>query len=419
MKFTDDDCTWPPVGRWFEKIMLPVQLRRELVSEAQAENQAAETRRRLEMEWQKTADEAAERRAAFPMGPPVESLIFGTLPRRGPGVDIELFDRDALTAAYRKVKKVSTADRDRTKNRVALLEHIASRGNTRWELRRSDWREALAQLREAFPNFEAVLDLIEAELTLGEAVDTEEGYVLPPILLNGAPGCGKTYFAEQLSTFFGTGFLQMSMETAQTAAELVGTAEHWANTQPGRLFDLLIDGNYINPVVLLDEVDKVGGYHANPADKALYALLERKTAKRWSDASLPLLKLDVSHVIWVLTSNDACRIPVPLRSRMRQFDIPPMTPHAARQLVRKLYREEVARYANLDLEPELHIAHCDVLRQFSPRQLVGMIHALVAQLARAERRHVTYDDLRAVGALDGRLVEFERTFGDYLEWTVQ
>ena len=274
-------------------------------------------------------------------------------------------------------------------------------------------------MRDTFANFDAVLDVIEAELTLGEAGDTEEGYVLPPLLLNGAPGCGKTYFAEQLSTFFGSGFLQMSMETAQTAAELVGTAEHWSNTQPGRLFNILIDGDYINPVVLLDEVDKVGGSHSNRADKALYALLERKTAKRWSDSSIPLLKLDVSHVIWVLTSNDARQIPAPLRSRMRQFDIPPMGPHAARQLVRKLYRDEVARYPKWDLEPELHIAHCDVLRQFSPRQLVGMIHALVAQLARAERRHVTYDDLRAVGALDGRLVEFERVFGDYIEWTVQ
>ena len=209
------------------------------------------------------------------------------------------------------------------------------------------------------------------------------------------------------------------METAKTAAELTGTAERWSNTQPGRLFDKLIDGDHINPVVLLDEVDKSGGHDSHRADKALYSLLERESAKQWSDLSFPALKLDTSHVVWGLTSNDARLISAPLRSRMQRFDIPPLDPHAARQLVRVLYCHEVERHPDFDLEPELAIAHCDVLRCFSPREIVRLVHALVALVTMGDRRHVTLDDLRSVGALDGRLVEFERRFDKRIEWKTQ
>ena len=268
-----------------------------------------------------------------------------------------------------------------------------------------------------------MLDLIEAELTLADGAGD---MLLPPLLLNGSPGCGKTFFAQSLAEFFGTGFLRVSLETSQNSAELVGTAEHWSNTQPGRLFDTLIDGEHINPVVLIDEVDKSGGLDAYRADKALYALLEREAARQWRDASFPALKLDASHVIWVLTSNDAGLIPAPLRSRMRQFDIPKLDAHAGRQLARSLYRQEVTRYPRHALEPELAIGHCDVLRSYSPREMVRLCHALVARLVLEGRREVTFDDLTKTGALDGRLIEFERLVTDFersvgcnLEWKKQ
>ena len=408
--------------RWFEKLSLPMRLRVELEAAAtKKEGEEALRAKQLEQEEQAIYEakllekkDVSQAAVAVDHGAALKivQLPFG----------LSLFDEDALRAAYRKIKVVASADRDRTKNRVALIEHIAARGSKRMKHVDADWR-ALATLRSSFVNFGEVLDLIEAELTLA---DDPVNVMLPPLLLNGAPGCGKTFFAQKLADFFGTGFLRVSLETSQNSAELVGTAEHWSNTQPGRLFDKLIDGDHINPVVLIDEVDKSGGHDAYRADKALYALLERESAKQWCDASFPALKLDASHVIWVLTANDASLIPAPLRSRMRQFDIPTLSAHAARQLVRTLYRQEIERHPRHDLEPELAIAHCDVLRLYSPRELVRLCHALVACVVLAGRREVTLDDLKKTGALDGRLVDFERFVSDVerrtgrtREWTRQ
>ena len=402
----------PEGPRWFESLVLPPDVMDEMRAAVEAEEDRAELAAREVRERERDLCSAAS-------SDPAASLRFGYLHDYACGLRVQLLDERTVRTAYRKIKTVGIADKERTISRIAQLEHIASRGCARVKYLDPNWSGSLAELRRSFANFGAVLDLIEAELELAYRSSSGEGVFLPPLLLNGPPGCGKTFFAQNLAEFFQTGFVRISMESAQTAAEINGTAEHWSNTQPGRIFDKLIEGDHINPVVLLDEVDKSGGYESHRADKALYSLLERESAKQWSDLSFPALKLDTSHIVWLLTSNDARSIPSPLRSRMQQFDIPPLNAHAARQLVRTLYRKEVQQHPDFDLDPELAIAHCDVLRCFSPREIVRLTHALVARVAMADRRHVTLDDLRSVGALDGRLVEFERHFGRLIEWTTQ
>ncbi len=390
--------------RWFMSLTLPKAVMNAMMVEVVAREAEARQRR----QEQHDAQEAAAEREPKPPAKPGDDLVFGYPFSFLESGLARLFDQEDLRDTYTKAKTVATADRDKTKNRIALIEHIAARGSFRKHGIPRNWKVSLASLRESFASFARVIDVVEAELTLTEKRGNGSSIAMPPLLLNGPPGCGKTYFAEQLAKFFDTSFMRISMETAQSSSALAGSAEFWSNTQPGRLFDRLIDGDHINPVVLLDEIDKAGGSEYYRADKALYALLERETARSWSDLSFPALKLDTSHVIWILTSNDAMHIAPPLRSRMQQFDIAPLDAVAARRLVRTLYRQEAERFPELDLETELAIAHCDVMRTFSPREIVRLCHALVARLALTGRRQISLDDLKVTGALDGQLVDFER-----------
>ena len=401
-------------SRWFEALALPTKLKETLSREADEALERWRQQMAPQVEAGMAADEVAMKLTASVR--PDAQMCIGSPKLKGRGRRITLIEPAVIRLLHDRMTAVGLADKQRRENLVKTIQHVAARGPQRIVHRRRDWQSALTQLRSAHANFAPVLDLIEMELTLA---GPRLPVVLPPLLLNGPPGCGKTFFAQHLAAFFGTGFERISMETAQTAAELSGTAAHWGNTQPGRLFNRLIDFDHANPVFLLDEIDKAGGYESHRSDKALYALLERESARQWADASLPDLVLDASHVIWLLTSNDARLIPAPLRSRMAQFDIQPLRAHEARQLVRLLFRQEVERYPHLGLNPELAIAHCDVLRVHSPRVLTRFVHELVAQLAKEGRREVELSDLEAIGALGAVLVEFGRHFDGLIEWKVQ
>ena len=103
------------------------------------------------------------------------------------------------------------------------------------------------------------------------------------MLLLGEPGLGKTYFAKKLAHVLGTGFEFVSMSSLTAGWVLTGASAQWHNARPGKVAQTLIEGEYANPVVVLDEVDKAGGDAPYDPMGALYALLERDTATHFKD----------------------------------------------------------------------------------------------------------------------------------------
>ncbi len=324
----------------------------------------------------------------------------------GRGRCVRLIEEAVLRAAHARATKFGSADKVGRKNAIEILQRVAGRGLERRLNIPTRFEQGLNALRDAHPQFIDVIDFIGRELCMARA--SRQPAAIPPILLNGPPGCGKTYFAQFLAEFFATPLIRISMEAAQCASELSGSAEYWGNSKPGRLFDTLVDGDFANPVVMLDEVDKSGGHEGHRADRSLYGLLERESAKVWSDLAFPTLHMDASHVVWILTSNNLRKIAEPLRTRMEIFTIQPLDAPSARRLVRQIFRRVVQSLPALKFDAELDVSLADMLRAYSPRQVTRLSRALIGEAIEHGRRSVTAADLNAVGANRAALEVWDR-----------
>ena len=119
---------------------------------------------------------------------------------------------------------------------------------------------------------------------------------------------------------------------------LSGASSQWKNAKPGKVFDTFVNGDYANPVIVVDELDKASGDSQYDPLGALYELLEVKTATRFVDefAELPI---DASGAVWLATANDAGRIPDPLLDRLTVYQIEPPDAAGARSIAAAIYRE--------------------------------------------------------------------------------
>ena len=203
------------------------------------------------------------------------------------------------------------------------------------------WSLLLDELADRFPNFNSVVEFVRTECIIASM--TRQSVVrLPPMMLAGEPGVGKTAFAKQLATFLGGGFYSVAMENPQTGAALSGRTQYWANTRTGKVFDALIDDEYANPVLSVDELDKATGHQGYDPMAPLYQFLERHQAAVFHDESIPDLPNDAGHITWLLTANDLTKVPAPILGRLRIFDIPTPDAIQARSILKRIFAETVA-----------------------------------------------------------------------------
>ena len=247
-----------------------------------------------------------------------------------------------------------------------------------------DLEQRLMQLRREMPNFEGVIEQIEALLQLQGVGDG--AICLPPILLAGDPGVGKTYFAARLAKLLSLQYHLVNMETMTASWVLSGSSTSWAAGGPGAVFNAVVNGPCANPLFLLDELDKAGQDQKYPPINTLYALLEPGTARQFRDESCPEVPIDVSGINWIATANTLENIPEPLRNRLMVFHVPPPS-HAQRQVIsRGVYRGLLKEYGwGKHFAPELTEASAIQLAS-SSGSTRGMRTLIQLGLAMALRR---------------------------------
>ena len=198
-----------------------------------------------------------------------------------------------------------------------------------------DFRRRLDALEVAMPNFRQVIHQIRLLLTLQKA---GRGLLsLPPLLLAGDPGVGKTLFATELAKAMGLDCHVLAMENATSGMLLTGLEQFYATASPGKVFDALVKGRHANPLLVVDEIDKASADARHPPVNALYQLLERNTARQFHDLSCLDITLDTSHINWIVTANDPRRIAAPMLSRMTVIHVPWPTRSERLWIAQKVY----------------------------------------------------------------------------------
>jgi len=228
---------------------------------------------------------------------------------------------------------------------------------------------AIDDLYDASPNFGSVIDDLKKFLAL--AISGNEAVQFTPILLLGEPGLGKTYFAKKLAHALGTGFEFVSLSSLTAGWVLSGASSQWHNARPGKIAQTLIEGDYANPVVVLDEVDKSGGDHRYDPMGALYTLLERDTAQDFKDEYIDV-NMDASHILWVATANDDTVIPEPILNRMNVYVIDRPDAEGSRRIALSVYREILDQH-HWPFPPEPSEGLVDRLATIPPRDMKKLL----------------------------------------------
>jgi ATP-dependent Lon protease len=218
-------------------------------------------------------------------------------------------------------------------------------------------------------------------------------FEIPPILLQGDPGMGKTYFVSEFAKLVDLPFKELSMATMTASFVLSGGNLQWGEGSPGEIAKLMAQSPCANPIVLLDELDKISSDQKYNAVNALYGLLEPHSAKRFRDEALEI-ELDVSHVIWIGTGNYMRNIPEPIQSRMRIFVIQQPDPVDMQSVVRSIYlsiREAkgYGKFVDEHLDQEVVEALCHL----SPRAVKLMFEESFFKVIREYRSELRIFDL--------------------------
>ena len=303
-----------------------------------------------------------------------------------------LFDEASARAALDTAKQ-GRAAAERSALIRKLLEHVIASGPRR-ELARPGraFNIKLDRLEEQFPNARDLTSHLRCHEALARRSTTPA--TLPPLLLLGPPGVGKSVIVEALAKAWRVPIVRLQCETSTHASVLTGTEAHWSSAGTGLLFDTLVNGPAANPIVMLDELEKAPDRSDHPSiHKVLYALLEPASARNFSDLCLPQVKLDASHVRWLATANSLAGIPEPILSRFTVINIPALGREAAVKVARSIELALRREFRLGDL-PILDPKVIEIVSGHSPRLMRLRLKELLGRMLVGGRTSPSDDDLK-------------------------
>lgn len=240
----------------------------------------------------------------------------------------------------------------------------------------------------------------------------------PIICLYGPPGVGKTSIGKSVAEATGREYARISLGGLHDEAEIRGHRRTYIGAMPGRFIQALLKCSTGNPLILLDEIDKVGKDYKGDPSSALLEVLDPEQNKAFHDNYIDT-DYDLSRILFIATANDLSGIPAPLRDRMEILEMTGYIPAekreiALRHLVEKSLSENGLGKNEITFTPEAidHVIRF-YTREAGVRQLEKKIGKILRKIARKKVSEEDYPKVITPSMIESFLGKEEYMPDDY------
>ncbi|EDO6595600.1 endopeptidase La [Campylobacter coli] len=274
---------------------------------------------------------------------------------------------------------------------------------------------ALNKPKERIEEYFAVRELLEKR----GIADKDGAKVI--LCLYGPPGVGKTSLANSVAKALKRELIRIALGGLEDVNELRGHRRTYIGAMPGRITQGLIEAKQINPVVVLDEIDKLNRSFRGDPSAVLLEILDPEQNSKFRDYYLNF-NLDLSKVIFIATANDISNIPAPLRDRMEFIELSSYTPNEKFHITKKyLIPDELKKHGLKSSELDINDETIElIISEYTRESGVRNLRRKIAELCRKSAKKLLLEGIKKVSInvknlnefLDKKVFEIEKHDGE-------
>lgn len=260
---------------------------------------------------------------------------------------------------------------------------------------------ALQKPKERIEEYFAVRELLEKR-----GIEDKDGAKVI-MCLYGPPGVGKTSLANSVAKALKRELVRIALGGLEDVNELRGHRRTYIGAMPGRIVQGLIEAKQINPVVVLDEIDKLNRSFRGDPSAVLLEILDPEQNAKFRDYYLNF-NIDLSKIIFIATANDISAIPSPLRDRMEFIELSSYTPNEKFAIAQNyLIPDERTKHGLKASELSISKDACElIISEYTRESGVRNLRRKIAEICRKSVKKLLLSDIKKVSISPKNLSEF-------------